>query len=90
MPNNFAISQVDNFLCDIGGMISDPLDMTRNSEIPWPPFFKGGNPFTGSSNKSAGNWCHWPTKPFDLTDQPMQAPQLSYLTENSIPINDKQ
>jgi hypothetical protein len=45
MPNNFAISQVDNFLCDIGGMISDPLDMTRNSEIPWPPFFKGGESF---------------------------------------------
>jgi hypothetical protein len=61
-----------------------------NHEKDTSPFFKGGNPFTGSSNKSAGNWCHWPTKPFDLTDQPMQAPQLSYLTENSIPTNDKQ
>jgi hypothetical protein len=42
MPNNFAISQVDNFLCDIGGMISDPLDMTRNSEIPLAPLFQRG------------------------------------------------
>ena len=32
MPNSFAISQVDNFLCDIGGVIGDPLDMTRNQE----------------------------------------------------------
>jgi hypothetical protein len=45
MPNNFAISQVDNFLCDIGGMISDPLDMTRNSEIPLAPLFQRGESF---------------------------------------------
>jgi hypothetical protein len=32
MPNNFAIGQVDNFLSDIGGVIGDPLDMTRNQE----------------------------------------------------------
>ena len=42
MPDDFAIGQVDDFLCDIGGVIGDPLDMTRNSEIPLAPLFQRG------------------------------------------------